>query len=56
MCVVPSGFGRQVHKRLFLPFADEDRMTTVILSKVLLLADDEKITDDSILSQIHMRR
>lgn len=52
LCVVPASFGATAHKRLFLPFADEDRPTSVILSKVLLLAEDEKITDQSILHQI----
>jgi len=52
LCIVPAGFGERAHQRLFLPFADEDRMTTVILSKVLLLAEDEKITDRSIVEQI----
>jgi hypothetical protein len=49
---VPAGFGAGGHRRLFLPFADDDRMTSVILSKVLLLAEDEKITDPSILAQL----
>ncbi|MFI1995177.1 DUF4132 domain-containing protein [Actinoplanes sp. NPDC020271] len=52
LCVVPAGFGSAAHRRLFLPFADEDRMTSVILSKVLLLAEDEKITDRSLLDQL----
>lgn len=52
LCVVPADFGATAHRRLFLPFADDDRMTSVILSKVLLLADDEKITDRSILQQL----
>ncbi|BCJ39832.1 hypothetical protein GCM10010168_26920 [Actinoplanes ianthinogenes] len=52
LCVVPAGFGSTAHRRLFLPFADDDRMTSVILSKVLLLAEDEKITDESILAQL----
>lgn len=52
LCVVPDGFGRKPHRRLFLPFADDDPMTSVVLSKVLLLAEDEKITDPSILSQL----
>ncbi|MBG0828253.1 DUF4132 domain-containing protein [Planomonospora sp. ID67723] len=37
--------------RLFLPFEDDERLT-LILSKALLLADDRKITDESILRQI----
>ncbi|MFB7716634.1 DUF4132 domain-containing protein [Nocardia sp. NPDC056100] len=52
LCVVPAGFGQRRHDRLFLPFADEDAMTSVILSKVLLLAEDEKISDPSILTQL----
>jgi hypothetical protein len=51
LCIVPAGFGGTAHKRLFLPFADDDRMTSVILSKVLLLNEDEKITDPVILEQ-----
>lgn len=52
LCVVPDGFGRKPHRRLFLPFADDDPRTSVVLSKVLLLAEDEKITDPSILAQL----
>jgi hypothetical protein len=52
LCVVPASFGQQRHRRLFLPFADEDAMTSLVLSKVLLLAEDEKITDELILSQL----
>ena len=44
------------HRRLFLPFADDDRTTSVILSKVLLLSEDEKITDTSILRQLEALR
>jgi hypothetical protein len=36
LCVVPASFGATAHRRLFLPFADEDQMTSIILSKVLL--------------------
>ena len=52
LCIVPATFGATRHRNLFLPFADEDRMTSVILSKVLLLAEDQKITDPSILGQL----
>ena len=38
--------------RLFLPFADDDPKTAEVLSKVLLLAEDGKIKDPSILEQI----
>ncbi|WP_432973215.1 DUF4132 domain-containing protein [Dactylosporangium sp. CA-233914] len=52
LCVVPAAFGTKPHTRLFLPFADEDPMTSVVLSKILLLSEDESITDESILSQL----
>jgi hypothetical protein len=52
LCIVPASFGGSPHQRLFLPFADEDQMTSVILSKVLLLNEDERITDPSILAQL----
>lgn len=52
LCIVPATFGATAHRRLFLPFADEDRMTSIILSKILLLAEDEKITDRTILTQL----
>lgn len=38
--------------RLFLPFADDDPKTAEILSKVLLFAEDKKIKDPTILTQI----
>ncbi|MCH5186014.1 MAG: DUF4132 domain-containing protein, partial [Oscillospiraceae bacterium] len=38
--------------KLFLPFADDDPKTAEILTKVLMLAEDGKIKDPSILDQI----
>jgi hypothetical protein len=38
--------------RIFLPFVDEDPKTAEILSKVLLFAEDHKIKDPMILSEI----
>lgn len=38
--------------RIFLPFLDEDPKTAEIISKILLFAEDTKIKDPSILSQI----
>lgn len=52
LCIVPASFCSTRHRNLFLPFADEDRMTSMILSKVLMLAEDQKITDPSILAQL----
>ena len=42
----------QARGRIFLPFADDDPKTAEILSKILLLAEDKKIKDPSILNQI----
>ncbi|MCI8583784.1 MAG: DUF4132 domain-containing protein [Dorea sp.] len=38
--------------RIFLPFIDDDPKTAEILSKILLFAEDAKIKDPAILSQI----
>lgn len=44
---------RSQHRgKLFLPFADDDPKTAEILTKVLFLAEDSKIKDPTILSQI----
>ena len=42
----------QARGRIFLPFADEDPKTAEVLSKILLLAEDQKIKDPEILRQI----
>lgn len=39
--------------KLFLPFADDDPKTAEIISKVLFLAEDNKIKDPTVLSQIN---
>ncbi|WP_342514672.1 DUF4132 domain-containing protein [Sporosarcina sp. FSL K6-1522] len=38
--------------RIFLPFIDEDPKTAEILSKIMLLAEDQKIKDPGILMQL----
>ncbi|MDB2673535.1 DUF4132 domain-containing protein [Akkermansiaceae bacterium] len=38
--------------RIFLPFADKDPKTAELLSKVIMLARDERIKDPSILAQL----
>ena len=38
--------------KIFLPFIDEDPKTAEILSKILLLAEDQKIKDPYILQQL----
>jgi hypothetical protein len=52
LCIVPSSSART--KRIMLPF-EGDQVLAVILSKVLLLAADDKITDPSILMQLGRR-
>lgn len=42
----------QARGRIFLPFADDDPRTAEIMSKIILLAEDQKIKDTSILKQI----
>jgi len=52
LCIVPAGSGRP---KVMLPF-DGDQVLSVILSKALLLAADDKITDPAILQQLRQRR
>ena len=42
----------QSRGRIFLPFLDEDPKTSEIISKILLFAEDTKIKDPTILSQL----
>ena len=52
LCIVPaSGAARSPTGRIFLPF-EGDNTLSVILSKAFLLANDAKIEDPVILSQI----
>lgn len=46
----------QKRGKLYLPFLDEDPKTAEILSKILLLAQDQKIKDPTILAQIQRRK
>ncbi|GII34298.1 DUF4132 domain-containing protein [Planotetraspora mira] len=48
LCIVSA---RKHDARLFLPFEEDGRLS-LILSKAFLLADDKKITDETILQQI----
>lgn len=53
LCIVPV---HAHHRgRLFLPFADDDPKTAEVLTKVLLLAEDTKIKDPTILDQLKAR-
>lgn len=52
LCIVPSrGKPEAGKERLFLPF-EGDHTLAVILSKAMMLAEDRKITDETILRQI----
>ena len=52
LCIVPASKGRTT--RIMLPF-EGDEVLTVVLSKVLMLAADDKITDPTILAQLNRR-
>ena len=52
LCIVPSGKAADKTSGVFLPF-EGDRGLSVVLSKAFLLADDDKITDTTILTQIN---
>jgi hypothetical protein len=55
LCIVPKqGASLESDGKLFLPF-EGDTLLSVILSKALLLADDTRIKDPLILSQIKAR-
>lgn len=49
LCIVPKSIGAA--RNVFLPF-DDDTTLAVIISKAMLLADDHKIRDESILLQL----
>jgi hypothetical protein len=51
LCIVPKRGANSAGEKLFLPF-EGDPTLSIILSKALLLADDRKITDPTIVSQI----
>jgi hypothetical protein len=50
VCLIPVH--SQHRGRVFLPFADNDPKTAEIVSKVLLLAQDDKIKDPTISEQL----
>lgn len=55
LCIVPGqGIGSKPLGRVFLPF-EGDTTLSIIISKALLLADDRRITDPIIVSQIRGR-
>ncbi|MFC3833177.1 MULTISPECIES: DUF4132 domain-containing protein [Deinococcus] len=50
LCLIPVH--NQHQGRVFLPFADPDPRTAEVISKVLLLAEDRRIQDPTILEQL----
>ena len=58
LCIVPERKDgkRCVGHDYFLPFADAEPMISEIISKIILLNNDDKISDESILRQIGAAR
>ncbi len=55
LCIVPANWG-QTHEKLFLPFVDDSSgKISEVISKILLLLNDNQIKDESILRQIRLR-
>ena len=54
LCIVPDRSAKNHTDNLFLPF-EGDNGLSIILSKAFLLADDDKITDPTITSQINQK-
>ena len=50
ICIIPVS--AQHRGRIFLPFTDDDPRTAEVISKVLLLARDDRIQDPTILEQL----
>jgi hypothetical protein len=51
LCIVPDRSAKNLTADVFLPF-EGDAVLSIILSKALLLMDDDKITDETILRQL----
>lgn len=52
LCIMPDRGKKEIPDDVFLPF-EGDSGLSVILSKAMLLAEDDKITDKTIMSQIN---
>jgi hypothetical protein len=55
LCIVPDSRQKSYMENIFLPF-EGDNGLSILLSKAFLLADDDKITDATITSQIKNKR
>ncbi len=49
ICIIPA---KSEARRILLPFEERDYMTSLVFSKVLLMLDDDRITDPTILRQM----
>ena len=54
LCIVPDRSAPKTPNNVFLPF-EGDRGLSLVLSKAFLLVDDDKVTDQTILNQIHQK-
>ena len=54
LCIVPAR-RTDVTEKLFLPFEEDGGRLSVIVSKAFLLADDDRITDTTVLQQLRVR-
>ncbi|MEM6517203.1 MAG: DUF4132 domain-containing protein, partial [Bacteroidota bacterium] len=54
LCIVPSRSAENTTDKIFIPF-EGDKGLSIVLSKAFLLAEDKKITDTTITSQIKGR-
>ena len=54
LCIVPDRGQRPASENMFLPF-EGDTGLSIILSKAMLLANDDKITDPTITRQIKIK-
>lgn len=54
LCIVQDRKTKDVTENLYLPFEDDNGLS-IVLSKAFLLADDDKITDPTIISQIKIK-
>jgi len=52
LCIVPGRGVSALREKLYVPF-EGDSMLSVIVSKAFLLAEDRKITDETILRQLN---
>jgi hypothetical protein len=52
LCIVPGPLKDKNSDKLFIPF-EGDRGLSILLSKAFMLAEDDKITDETITRQIN---